>query len=222
MFSFFRWWWWWVRFSLSYDFSPAQHSGGPHPPANNYLPKKKNEEKKTISHFCFIIPMEGVDDEREFSSLSYIVGVIILSVFFIIWVEKIPRRNCWLVVVVAPIEMIGVGSRPHTNFYFDLPADDLLGFWCDFSLYTSCRKWNSWWQSHDFFSFFFFLFSFESWYRNISFQLFWIGFIMNSKKWTKQIWIIGQSIRECDFGSFRRPYRQRGIKLTSTNSWVYY
>ena len=142
--------------------------------------------------------------------------------FFIIWIEKIPRRNCWLVVVVAPIEMIGVGSRPHTNFYFDLPADDLLGFWCDFSLYTSCRKWNSWWQSHDFFSFFFFLFSFESWYRNISFQLFWIGFIMNSKKWTKQIWIIGQSIRECDFGSFRRPYRQRGIKLTSTNSWVYY
>ena len=120
--------------------------------------KKKNEEKKTISHFCFIIPMEGVDDEREFSSLSYIVGVIILSVFFIIWVEKIPRRNCWLVVVVAPIEMIGVGSRPHTNFYFDLPADDLLGFWCDFSLYTSCRKWNSWWQSHDFFSFFSFFF----------------------------------------------------------------
>ena len=51
---FFRWWWWWVRFSLSYDFSPAQHSGGPHPPANNYLPKKKNEEKKQFLIFVLL------------------------------------------------------------------------------------------------------------------------------------------------------------------------
>lgn len=42
-----------LPFSLSYDFSPAQHTGGPHPPANNYLPKRG--KNNIFIFFIFIL-----------------------------------------------------------------------------------------------------------------------------------------------------------------------